>query len=125
MTVDATPSNYYFRSYFSEKLIIIAKSFTPDMQLKKTWQKFTLLNISLVLGLIASLFVVPGNTPLGWLAVVFGASVAVMNCLLFARLRKPTGRESASDSRLSTVIVSAGVVIFLLDLLLTYIHRSH
>jgi len=86
------------------------------MRLQKTWQKFTLLNVGMALGLFVSLFVVPRTTPIWFLAVLFSAIVGTMNYILFMRLRRAAGGEPAKDTRLSSVIILVGFLIFLLDL---------
>lgn len=94
------------------------------MRLQKTWQKFTLLNVGMVLGLFVSLFVVPRTTPIWFLAVLFSAIIGTMNYLLFMRLRKAAGGEPAKDARLSSVIIFVGFLIFVLDLVFRQIGHS-
>jgi hypothetical protein len=94
------------------------------MQIQKTWQKFTLLNVGMVLGLFASLFVIPRNTAIWILVVLFSAIVGTMNYLLFMRLRKTAGGKSAKDTGLSSVILFVGFLIFVLDFLLRLVGHS-
>lgn len=70
----------------------------------------------MVLGLFASLFMIPGNVPTWLLAALFGAIIAAMSYVLFARLGKIAGRGSIKDTGLSTVIIVLGLLIFVLDL---------
>jgi len=64
---------------------------------EKTWQKFALMNVGLVLGLFASPLVIPSDTSFWWRTAPFGVVLAAMNCFLFARLKKATGGESKND----------------------------
>lgn len=94
------------------------------MKLQKNWQKFTALNFALALGLFASLFMIPANTSIWILLVVFLAIVATMNFLLLARLRKIAAGEPVKAPRLSTAIIFVGFLIFLIDLALRLAQHS-
>ena len=85
--------------------------------MQKRWQKFTLLNIGVALGLFVSLFGIPKSTSILLLAVVFSAIVAAMNYALFVRLKRGTGGDFIKNKTLSTVITVLGVLIFLFGLI--------
>jgi len=95
------------------------------LRTQKTWQIFAALNVGLVLGISASLFMVPGNTPFWLWAAISGCFIMAANYLLFARLRKTSEPESTKDTKLSPVLAWVGVLIFLLDLVLRLIQHSH
>jgi hypothetical protein len=95
------------------------------MRVKKTWQKFTVMNVGIVVGLFVSLFVIPATTSIDLLVVICGVFIATMNYLLFARLRKVAGGEEIRDTRLSTIVIVVGFVIFVLDVVLRLAHYSH
>jgi hypothetical protein len=94
------------------------------MALRKRWQKFTLLNVGLLLGVLASLFMVPGNTPTWLWAAISTTVVASMNYLAFARLRKVERGESIKYTKLTTLVIALGFVFFLIDLFLSLTRHS-
>jgi len=93
------------------------------MQIHKRWQKFTLLNIGLGLGLFVSLFVIPARTSVWLLVGLFITIIVTMNYLLFVKLRKIENGETTKDTRFSTVIIYAGFFIFVLDLVFRLVHH--
>jgi hypothetical protein len=93
------------------------------MRIKKKAQKYALLNLGMVLGAIASGFVLPGNTPVWLWALVSAVVIGTLNYLLFITLRKGEGTRSQNDSRFSTALVFLGFLIFVLDLVFRLAHR--
>lgn len=94
------------------------------MPIQKRWQKFTVLNIGIALGVFTSLFWIPKSTSVVLLVVLFGAVIAVMNYLLFTRLKRISSGESTKDTSLSTIVVVVGFLIFLLDLVFRVVRHS-
>ena len=94
------------------------------MPMQKRWQKFTVLNIGMALGFFISLFWIPSATSIVLLAALFAAIIAVMNYLLFTRLRRVSNGESIRDTSLSTVAIVAGFLIFVLDLVFRLTRHS-
>jgi cytosine/uracil/thiamine/allantoin permease len=91
--------------------------------MRKTWHKFAAANIGLVMGILASLWMVPGNTPLwSWLAIA-GVFLAMANYLLYKKLKKTTDTESTQNTGRSTVLVWIGFLMFVLDLLFHLFRR--
>jgi hypothetical protein len=86
---------------------------------------FLYLNVGAILGIVASLFILPGKLRFAhWLC---GAIVilATVNVLAFWRLRN-SKRSDDATRRLKTsskVIIYAGLLFFLLDMVLSYIFR--
>jgi len=95
-----------------------------NMRVQKRWQKFTLLNIGIALGLFASLFWIPKATSIVLLVVLFGAVVAVMNYLAFTRMGRVSSGEPTRDTSFSTLIAVAMFLIFVLDLIFRLAHHS-
>jgi hypothetical protein len=94
-----------------------------DTNVQKRWQKFTVLNAGLLIGIFASLFVIPASTSIWLVAAVSAAIVGVMNVLLFRRLRSAEAETSVNDSKSSTVIIAVGFLIFLIDLAFGLAHH--
>lgn len=88
------------------------------------WKKFLYLNVGAVLGIIASLFILPGNLRFAyWLC---GAIVilATVNVLAFWRIRSKRRYDVTGGLKTSSkVIIYVGLLFFLLDLVLSYILR--
>jgi len=93
--------------------------------MKRRWQKFTLLNLGALVGVFASLFMVPANTPTWLWAAIAGVVIAVLNYLLLAKLKKVERGESTKDTGLSTMVVVAGFLVFIFDLFFRLAGHSH
>ncbi|MGH9715727.1 MAG: hypothetical protein ACRD4R_03225 [Candidatus Acidiferrales bacterium] len=92
--------------------------------LKSAWQKYAVLNAGMVLGCLASVFMLPGSTPVWIWVSVCVAVIAMMNFFAFTRLRKDNKKQSSSGSRFTTAVVFVGFLIFALDLAFHLIHHS-
>jgi uncharacterized membrane protein YfcA len=92
--------------------------------LVKKWQKFTVLNAGMLLGVLASIFMLPSDTPTWLWASVCIVVIVAMNYLLLGKLRGSSGAQ-AKLPRSSTLIIAVGFLIFVIDLLYHLAHRSH
>lgn len=92
--------------------------------LVKKWQKFTVLNVGILLGIVASNFMLPSNTPAWLWAAISIVVIITMNYLLVRKLRSAAGtpREQVKGS---TVIIAVGFLIVLIDMLVRLAHRTH
>jgi len=61
--------------------------------LVKKWQKFTVLNIALLLGILASFFMVPSETPAWLWGSISVVVIAAMNYALFRKLKSAVGHR--------------------------------
>jgi hypothetical protein len=86
----------------------------------KAWKKYAAANVGMCIGLFISIFIAPENTPLWVWAVIACSFLAVMNYLLFRRLQKGQNSQSRGTS---WEIAVAGLVLLLLDLILTRFAR--
>lgn len=86
-------------------------------------RKFILWNLGLLVGVFASIFMAPENTPVWLWAIICAAVIGIMNCLAVARLRNrhPKPPNDATGSR---VIVATGFVVFLVILIFRLTHRT-
>ena len=90
----------------------------------KKWQKFTVLNAGLFLGVLASIFVVPSDTPVWLWGAISIVVIAAMNYALFRKLKSAAGAQG-EQSKGSTLIIAVGFLTFVIDLLYRFVHRSH
>jgi uncharacterized membrane protein HdeD (DUF308 family) len=95
------------------------------MKLPRRWQKFTMLNVGLFLGIVASLFVIPATTSVWLVAGISAVIVGVMNVLLFMRLRNAEAGQSTGASSSSTIIIALGFLILLIDLAIRLAQHQH
>ena len=85
----------------------------------KPWKKYVALNLGMVIGVFVSIFIAPESTPVWIWALVACTFLAVMNYLLFRKLRSGQSPES---KRAGWGIAILGLVFLLLDLILTRLH---
>jgi hypothetical protein len=84
------------------------------------WKRVLLLNASAIIGIVISLFIVPGDTPF-WLwetiAVVF---LAACNVLLYFQQGRAKPRNSPSAR---TIIALMGFVLLIIDMIISRHYR--
>jgi hypothetical protein len=99
-----------------------AKAGPPATALSMTkWQKIAALNAGLLVGITASLFVVPPRTPLWIWGTASGFLFVLMNYLFFRRQRSGTREHKIGLT--TTIAGSLGVALLLFELILRYLHR--
>ncbi len=86
----------------------------------RTWQKVAVLNAAAFLGSVASLFAIPGNTPLWLWAAVSGVLVVGVNTWLVIRLRRgnESPKKQAPDLRVEMAVVIICSLYFLAHVLM-------
>lgn len=80
-------------------------------------KQFALLNLAWVIGVIASLFMVPGSTPFWLWAMIAGATLCALNAALWCRNRNHSERYRPNTRTMIVVLAFA--------LLLANIIASH
>ena len=89
----------------------------------KIWQKVMLVNCAVLIGVVISLFAVPGRTPLWLWATVAIVVMAAMNYVLFVRSRG-LHSDATSTSRVTTAVIVAGLLLLVLDVIVNHL-SSH
>ena len=83
-----------------------------------TWKKIALVNGGSLIGICIALFIASPKTPLWLFAILAGVSLGVLN-LIFLRPRRNQSDRSNEGSKVSTVIIIIGILLLLLDLILS------
>lgn len=87
----------------------------------KPWKGFVLMNGAWMIGILASVFILPPSTPVWqWATVSAGVLLVFNGHLLFRLKRKTTGERKVGLG--STVVASVGALILLLELLSRFLH---
>jgi len=89
----------------------------------KLWQKVFVLNMAGLLGIASSLFLVPANTPFFPWLIVSVVLLAGFNVAIFGRFRRPASGTKPVDSKVTDVIITVGVVFWILDVLVQILRR--
>lgn len=80
------------------------------------WKRFVLLNIAALIGIGASLFMAPGNTPFWLWAVIAVVFLSVWNVLLFRQRGRGSDRAGRS---MRTIMAVLGLALLIVDLILS------
>jgi hypothetical protein len=90
------------------------------MQTWRTWQKVALLNAAAFVGSAASLFAIPGNTPLWMWATASGVLIVGLNTWLAIRLWRgnDSPKKQVADLRVETALVIICSLYFLAHVLM-------
>jgi hypothetical protein len=83
------------------------------------WQKPVLLNIAGLVGVVVSLFIVPGETPFWLWCVIAIVVIAALNTILYVGRRRVA--DSARTAR--TAIVIVGVMLLMIDVIVSRYFR--
>ena len=86
-----------------------------------TRKKFVLFNVGLLAGIFISIFLAPPDTPVWLWATISVVVLAVMNFLTLRRLKTASTERKSSVG--STVVITLGVLVLLLDLVYRYLNR--
>jgi hypothetical protein len=83
-------------------------------------RKFLIFNVAAVLGLVVSLFIVPGNTPFWLWGVIAIVVVAGLNVSLAL---KRQGNRPDSKATIRTAIIGLGAALLVIDIILSRYFR--
>jgi Mg2+/citrate symporter len=84
-----------------------------------TTKKLASVNIGLILGFVAALFMVPPETPVWRLGMIFALTGAVMNYAVLKRQKNRTIADRGSAGSRANWIISAGLLLLVLDVAIT------
>jgi hypothetical protein len=90
----------------------------------KKWKKFVLVNIGGLTGIVLSLFIVPGNTPVPLWAICAGGVLILMNYFFVFRRMKSENQHKRELGAARWIII-LGFMVLLLDLIWTFYSRHH
>ena len=81
-------------------------------------RQFVIWNACAVVGIVISIFLVPGNTPFWLWACIAGAFLCILNAAKSLQRKRPTD-EAAAASRTRTTIIVLALAFLVVDLLLS------
>jgi Ca2+/Na+ antiporter len=78
----------------------------------KTWKLFVLVNVGALVGIVGSLFIVPEATPIKLWGSIAALAILIVNAGIILRRRRQGGKSNGA-----TLILYAGFLLFVLDVL--------
>jgi hypothetical protein len=87
-----------------------------------TWKRVAFINVFGIVGIVASIFALPENTPF-WIWAI--CSLAVLIILNLVAMRKSPQESSGSGQKVSkgTLVIVGGALLLIIDLAWTYWSR--
>jgi len=89
----------------------------------KRWKKFALVNVGGLIGIVLSLFIVPGKTPVHLWAICAGGVLILMNYFFVFRRTKTENHKRELGA--GWWIIVLGFTALLLDLIWSFYSRHH
>ena len=88
------------------------------------WKRVLWVNVGLVVGFVASMFIVPPETPLWWVIAPLIALGAILNLVALIGRREKSQMASSQSGFRSNLVIGLGFFLFLADILLTRACRN-
>ena len=93
------------------------------MSSRKIWPVLVLTNFAAFVGIVSSIFVLPGNIRFWLWATNSLMILALINYFTVTTLKKRDSRDRTPQSKTVTAITLGGFLLFILDLLYGFMHR--